>query len=764
MAEGFRSVLSLSISASLIALLLFALKPLYQARLPKAWQYYIWLIVLLRLVVPVAIPGANLVGNLFAGQVPASVQQQAPVVTPDVAGIPQDAMLPAVQPGMSRTPDPAQADAAPATATEAARAQGDRLPAFLAELWAYAWVAWIAIALTQFARKVTSYRSFTRFIRAGWRAVDDPAVLDALDDARQRVGLHSTLPLYENPLAVSPMLVGIWRPVIVIPSAALPPESLSLVFCHELTHYRRMDILYKWFAQAVVCLHWFNPVVYWVRREIDRACELSCDDAVLRRVQTEGRTRYGDTLLACIENSGSYGDMVASVTMSEEGKLMKERLHAIARFQKGTVWTRVAALCLTVGLLCGAVFAGAYASAPTQEADRAQPIVTPAPTAAATDAPVDASTTPAPEATDWDYSFRWQDLAEIWTGYDVAELEKKLEELPSWEDIYSDVVGGVEDISGAIADFNWDDWYQENIKQPLDDNFSSYSYNVNGRNVIQRMTYSDGYFITMRYDSNQEKKSQDIEMLADQGKAVLVASAYSAYAQDDDFIKATATAVDAFRAANPSIPTDQTIRIEYAEGPHTEAPETLALQYISDKNLQLLAAVVYSMPPAAYSELVTAAYDSAQEGALAIVLGKVPKTETYDELLLRAYEGKKSGMFQLLLDHSSDEMKQDLLLRAFDEKRSDVAAQLYYSGEIDMDMDAIVEYATQSLDSSLLGIIHDDLSPAQAAQIAEEAYSRDNISAFSIVKDQLDDETRAGFHQRAKDDRKGAFYTVISLD
>lgn len=342
MVEVLRVVLSLSLSGALVAAVLFALKPLYRGRFSPTWQYYIWMLVLLRMVLPFALPEINLTGALFASPV------QRPEVRVQLA--PQQTAMVDVPSEAPQVFLEDQADALPA------------LPwaAIAADVAAYAWVAWLAIGAMLLVRKVTSYHSFTRFIRAGWRPVEDAAVLDALEEARILAGLRHGLPLYQNPLATSPMLVGILRPVIVLPNATLAPEALRLTLLHELIHYKRQDILYKWLVQLVACLHWFNPMIYLVRREIQEACELSCDEQVLLRVAPAERKVYGDALLQTLDTSGRYGDTVVSLTMSEEGKKMKERLSAIAGHTKRPGYAAIVAMLLTVVLFCGTAMAGAY--------------------------------------------------------------------------------------------------------------------------------------------------------------------------------------------------------------------------------------------------------------------------------------------------------------------------------------------------------------------------------------------------------------------
>lgn len=88
---------------------------------------------------------------------------------------------------------------------------------------------------------------------------------------------------------------------------------------HELIHYKRKDIYYKWLVQVVWCIHWFNPLLYLVVGEINRLCELSCDEAVISFLELDGERReYAGVLLEAVVPENTYKDNITSLTLSEE--------------------------------------------------------------------------------------------------------------------------------------------------------------------------------------------------------------------------------------------------------------------------------------------------------------------------------------------------------------------------------------------------------------------------------------------------------------
>ncbi len=99
----------------------------------------------------------------------------------------------------------------------------------------------------------------------------------------------------------SPMLVGLFRPVIYLPCREIPDEQLAMVFRHELTHYKRGDLLIKWLSLFANGVHWFNPLSYLLCANISESCEVSCDMAVTAHMTDEEQKLYMQTILNLLE-------------------------------------------------------------------------------------------------------------------------------------------------------------------------------------------------------------------------------------------------------------------------------------------------------------------------------------------------------------------------------------------------------------------------------------------------------------------------------
>ena len=99
----------------------------------------------------------------------------------------------------------------------------------------------------------------------------------------------------------SPMLVGILFPTVYIPCREIPDNNMRMVLLHELTHYKRKDLLVKWFAVLVNAVHWFNPLCYLACAALSEACEVSCDMSVTKNMSEDEQKLYMQTILNLVE-------------------------------------------------------------------------------------------------------------------------------------------------------------------------------------------------------------------------------------------------------------------------------------------------------------------------------------------------------------------------------------------------------------------------------------------------------------------------------
>lgn len=145
-------------------------------------------------------------------------------------------------------------------------------------------------------------------------------------------GVPKRLRVYETSAAVSPMVMGILRPTLILPETALTESRLPYVLRHELVHYRRGDIFWRWLAVLATSIHWFNPVVYVAAAQMQEACEISCDWCVVRSMEQAKRDDYMRVILELLAEAMAKKQILTTQMASEKKQL--QRRFTMIRNQK----------------------------------------------------------------------------------------------------------------------------------------------------------------------------------------------------------------------------------------------------------------------------------------------------------------------------------------------------------------------------------------------------------------------------------------------
>lgn len=334
------TLLALSLAGSALGLLLTLLRRTLGPRLSSRVLLLAWAVVLLRFVLP--LPG--LLRLPTARPAATAVPTAARSIWMDAPAAPEATA--AEQTGPERTePVPTSeqtVEAVPAAAPEEAPLPRQATPL---SLWTLGFWLWAVGSLG--AAGLTLGRYF-RLRRRLWRSLRParPGEVQALDALNPRPWPV----LCRSALTNTPLLLGLLRPVIVLPERDYAPETLDGILRHELCHFRRGDLALKWGAAAVGWVHWFNPLFPLFRRELDRVCELSCDERLLRRMDREEKQRYGELLLELAAESPPPRTLGA-LGFATEKRTLEERLVQIMTYKR---YGRAAlALALAVLLLLG---------------------------------------------------------------------------------------------------------------------------------------------------------------------------------------------------------------------------------------------------------------------------------------------------------------------------------------------------------------------------------------------------------------------------
>lgn len=331
----FVSILGISLSTGLAAALFMLLTPLFRKRYTARWSCYIWIFIALRLLVPVS--GSSITG--FAQHIMSSfsARQQETVNSP-VINTPRQRVMIEIPTQM---------------ATEITVQKEGRKTITLLDIAAYVWFAGCIVFL---AFPVFSCINFRHQVSRKGTAVENGPVKTQLQKLTRELHIRRPVPAVEYDGTISPMITGIFRPVVVLPRKAYTEKELYFILKHELIHLKRNDVLVKFLYVAANALHWFNPLVYIMRKQAVVDMELSCDERVVSGTAYADRRDYTETLFSTIKETCTKKTYLSTEFYGGK-RIMKKRFkNILARSGKKNgllVLSAAMAVTLMAGTLVG---------------------------------------------------------------------------------------------------------------------------------------------------------------------------------------------------------------------------------------------------------------------------------------------------------------------------------------------------------------------------------------------------------------------------
>ena len=317
------------------------------------WRYLIWLVVAVRLCVPVqlSLPGRMEVMQIQVPSVQSSTREVLAQRTPDYF----------VQRDTAEPTEPAT-PIAPVEQTQGESAEKRDAFDFLL---AYPYVLWLGGVLGFLVWQGWKYYDFRRMLKRSRRNILDASVLDTYYSLCREMGLQKRPAIYFCEALPSPLCVGLFRTAVYLNSEEREPAEMRLILKHELTHCKRKDLWFKGILLLARALHFFNPFVHGMARLAEKDMELSCDLAVMADCGMEEREAYSMAILRTVRETKSK-NMQMSTAFSggkEELKMRFENIFDMTQKKRGIALFLAAAL-----VVCGGTaFVGCAESETTEK-------------------------------------------------------------------------------------------------------------------------------------------------------------------------------------------------------------------------------------------------------------------------------------------------------------------------------------------------------------------------------------------------------------
>ena len=180
-----------------------------------------------------------------------------------------------------------------------------------------------------------------------------------LAECKKRLGVRAEIPLVVQEYLPTPALFGLFRPQILLPEYCrdMGDESLSFILLHELSHYKRKDMLLNYLLLGLQLVYWFNPLVWFMFRQIREDMELLNDEQVLKQIGQEQGKNYARALVETLARGQRLPLAPKLLCMASGKQTVERRINMIQlreTFQKHKWLT--AALCLAMICLLSGFF------------------------------------------------------------------------------------------------------------------------------------------------------------------------------------------------------------------------------------------------------------------------------------------------------------------------------------------------------------------------------------------------------------------------
>jgi len=353
------SLLYMGIGAGIIALLMLGLAGICRGRFNAKWHLAGWAIAMVTLLVPMYMLFSPDAMRLSLGQQDNRTAQYRIVITNtmdrdigDIVHTGNNQKIPdssSSQPAVTadspaKTPVSAAADGSTggkASAPSSASELPNQVSFTVREAF---FAVWLAVALIMGAWKLFRYYSFRHEMLSSSR-ISDGRWTDVLpENMKKKVILReANIP--------SPIVFGVFHPMIVIPVYAKNRDAVHFALLHELQHVERHDLLLRLLAEYAAVIHWFNPFAWLIRNKVTFFSENACDESVAAQLSKDDRKGYAMAILDFMDDAVPEPDYPSTLMSFSGGtENLKKRIMSIMIYRKMKRPVLILSVCLMLSV------------------------------------------------------------------------------------------------------------------------------------------------------------------------------------------------------------------------------------------------------------------------------------------------------------------------------------------------------------------------------------------------------------------------------
>ncbi|MDI6508163.1 M56 family metallopeptidase [Bacillus wiedmannii] len=335
----FDWMIETSIMASILVGLILCIKVLFRNKLTPRWQYMLWIILIIRLVLPWSPDSSySIYSVLTYKKDDAFISSRNPVANfltkermQELKDVDDTKVLTKEDTYTSNSTKTAQANK---TQTGMNEKQDDETIPFYT-ICMYFWLT--GVILLSVATFIMNRRLLLYIKKQP--VITDEKIVQIFEKCKQSMSIQRNIPLFVSGKVSSPTVFGFIRPKLLLSTVhikILDEQQLRYIFYHELAHIKRRDVGVNWLMHGLLILNWFNPILWYAYSCMREDQELACDALALTCINSEEQIAYGHTIISLLEHYSGYYQVPSVANFSKNKRMLKRRILMIKKFKKNS--------------------------------------------------------------------------------------------------------------------------------------------------------------------------------------------------------------------------------------------------------------------------------------------------------------------------------------------------------------------------------------------------------------------------------------------
>jgi len=332
----FKMVLLSSVIGSIVTIIIFAIKGLFKTKLNATWQYYIWFLLIIRLIMPSGFETPLSKFNIFTftnERVQVS-QNLSKITTNNVENYVENSGK------VSKSKLEEKSNLKESKAND------------LNYYFNVASIVW-AVGVAFITLIISSINGVLFFKVNKQPFCKDVDTIKVFEKCKSIMNISRFIPIVYDRCINTPSLFGAIKPKILINPDLIYKLSFKekkYIFLHELSHFKRKDIFISWIMLFCGILNWFNPIIWFAFHRMWEDSEIACDAYVLSYLEKKERKEYGETIIALVKFVSDI-KWISGTTGIISGKAnIRRRIIMIKNFKKNSCKGIIISICLLIAV------------------------------------------------------------------------------------------------------------------------------------------------------------------------------------------------------------------------------------------------------------------------------------------------------------------------------------------------------------------------------------------------------------------------------